>query len=83
MVTGQKDCDLSKSAALTSLHSTNAFGQVVSNNNGGAQDTNGSNQRLHGGGGGGGNLCDPHSIHQDQVMQISFLNCGASDSEYT
>uniref|UniRef100_A0A336M9I4 Homeobox protein orthopedia n=1 Tax=Culicoides sonorensis TaxID=179676 RepID=A0A336M9I4_CULSO len=60
---GPKDCDLSKSAALTSLHTANAFGQMVTNSGsaGGTPDSNGT-PRLHV----SGNICDPHSMHQDQ-----------------
>ncbi|XP_055706844.1 homeobox protein orthopedia isoform X2 [Phlebotomus papatasi] len=52
----QKDCDLPKSA-ITSLHSSNTFGQLQ---NSGNTDTNGS--RLHVSSG----ICEPHNIHQDQ-----------------
>lgn len=58
VVSGQKDCDLSKSA-IGSLHTTNAFGQVV---NSGGND-GGGGPRIHV----SSNVCDPHGMHQDQV----------------
>lgn len=56
--TGQKDCDLPKSA-LTSIHGNNSFGQLQ---NASSNESNGSG-RLHVSGG----LCEPHNLHQDQV----------------
>ncbi|XP_055685669.1 homeobox protein orthopedia [Lutzomyia longipalpis] len=61
IIAAQKDCDLPKSA-ITSLHSTNTFGQLQTS---GTTDTNGS--RLHVSSG----ICEPHSIHQDQNSEKS------------
>lgn len=58
LFSGQKDCDLPKSA-LTSIHATGSFGQVPNTTN---SESNGGG-RLHVSSG----LCEPHNIHQDQV----------------
>ncbi|CAO1346666.1 unnamed protein product [Diamesa serratosioi] len=58
-ISGQKDCELPKSA-ITSLHGTNAFGQLQ-NQTTNVSDSS-SNSRLHVSSG----LCEPHSMHQDQ-----------------
>lgn len=67
---GSKDCDLSKSA-LSSLHTSNAFGQMVTNSNSaGTPDSNGTG-RIHV----SGNICDPHNMHSDQVSKCSLREC--------
>ena len=64
-ISGQKDCELPKSA-ITSLHGTNAFGQLQ-NQTTNVSDSS-SNSRLHVSSG----LCEPHSMHQDQVSIAQF-----------
>lgn len=60
---GQKDCDLPKSA-ITSLHTSNTFGQLQNQTTNVTDSTN--NSRLHVSGG----LCDPPNMHQDQVYIV-------------
>lgn len=75
-----KECDLSKNPLTSSIHSSsaNSFGHLAqsvgSNNSGnssGGADSNGG--RLHVSSG----LCDPHSMHQDQVGEL-FVCGGCS-----
>lgn len=63
-IAGPKDCDLPKSG-LTSIH-TNSYSQGP---NSGGSDSN-ANGRLHVSSG----LCDPHTMHQDQVHQHQILS---------
>ena len=59
IISGQKDCDITKSA-LTSLHG-NSFGQLQNQTPNITDPSN--NSRLHVSGG----LCDPNNMQQDQV----------------